>query len=282
MAGLIVRAPAKVNWALNVTGVRENGYHELDMLMQTVELHDTLSVERDDEVTLTCDRAELSTGEDNLVMRAARALQRACGCRLGARMHLVKRIPSQAGLGGGSSDCAAALRALNALWGLGVSDEGLREIGLTLGADVPFCLTGGLCRARGLGEVLEPLPAKARRVLLVKPPQGLSTPQVFRTFDRLEKPRPADVEAAAQALYTGDDELLAHSARNMLTDAAVSLCPAVQETLDRLRGLGAVFCAMSGSGSACLALFGEGAFPEEEDLCRLPLHCFPTYTTPGA
>ena len=276
-----LRAPAKVNWALNVTGVRENGYHELDMLMQTVELHDTLELEEDEGLSLTCDREDVPCDERNLVMRAARALQAACGCEKGARMRLVKRIPSQAGLGGGSSDCAAALRGLNDLWGLSLDEERLREIGLRLGADVPFCLTGGLCRARGLGEVLTPLPSRRRHLLLVKPAQGLSTPEVFHVFDRLAGSEAGDMEAAARALAQGNDELLDRSARNMLTDAAISLCPEVRETLLVLRDLGASFCAMSGSGSACLALFPEGRFPEKEDLCRFPSFCLPTYTTAG-
>ena len=279
---MILRAPAKINWTLNVTGVRPDGYHELDMLMQTVELHDRLELEEDERLTLSCDREDAPCDERNLVMRAARALQAACGCKRGARMRLAKRIPSQAGLGGGSSDCASALRGLNALWGLNLDEERLREIGLRLGADVPFCLTGGLCRARGLGEALTPLPSRSRRVLLVKPAQGLSTPEVFHAFDRLARPDPADNEAAARALALGDDELLARSARNMLIDAAISLCPEVRETLCALRELGASFCAMSGSGSACLALFPEKRFPTKEELCLFPSFCLPTYTTPRA
>lgn len=277
---MILRAPAKINWTLNVTGVRPDGYHELDMLMQTVELHDVLEIEEDERLTLSCDREDAPCDERNLVMRAARALQAACGCKRGARMRLAKRIPSQAGLGGGSSDCASALRGLNALWGLNLDEERLREIGLRLGADVPFCLTGGMCRARGLGEALTPLPSRSRRVLLVKPAQGLSTPEVFHAFDRQAKPDSADNEAAARALALGDDELLARSARNMLTDAAISLCPEVRETLCALRELGASFCAMSGSGSACLALFPEKRFPTKEELCLFPSFCLPTYTTP--
>lgn len=279
---MIVYAPAKINWTLNVTGTRPDGYHELDMLMQTVELHDTLELAEDERLSLTCGREDVPCDERNLVMRAARALQAACGCEKGARMRLVKRIPAQAGLGGGSSDCAAALRGLNALWGLNLCEGRLHEIGLRLGADVPFCLTGGLCRARGLGEVLAPLPSKSRQVLLVKPAQGLSTPEVFHAFDRLKRPEAADNEAAARALALGDDELLARSARNMLTDAAISLCPEVRETLLALRELGASFCTMSGSGSACLALFPEDRFPEKEDLCRFPSFCLPTYTMPKA
>ena len=119
-------------------------------------------------------------------------------------------------------------------------------------------------------------------MLLVKPEQGLSTPEVFHAFDRLGRPDAGDMEAAARALALGDDELLARSARNMLTGAAISLCPEVRETLFALRELGASFCTMSGSGSACLALFPENRFPPKEDLCRFPSFCLPTYTTQRA
>lgn len=255
---MIVSAYAKINWALNVTGRRPNGYHELDMLMQTVSLCDTLHLEEDEALSLTCDREDVPCDERNLVLRAARALQQATGCTRGARIHLSKQIPSQAGLGGGSSDCAAALHALNALWALGLKEEALQAIGLRLGADVPFCLRGGLCRAQGLGEVLTPLEAPSCPVLLVKPPFGLSTPEVFGAFDRLSEPEAADIEGAARALQKGDWDLLRRTARNMLTEAAMTLCPSVAQTLDSLRGLGAQFCAMSGAGSACLALFPEG------------------------
>jgi len=257
---MTVRANAKVNWALNLTGIRENGYHELDMLMQSVSLHDTLEIEtaEDDAVVLTCDRADVPCDEKNLVMKAALALKKETGCRRGARMHLIKRIPSQAGLGGGSADCAAALRALNALWELNLGEEQLMEIGLRLGADVPFCLAGGLQRARGLGEVLTAVACESgRRLLIVKPHQGLSTPQVFRLSDQMPASRPADIEKAAQALLAGDDALLCETAANMLTGAAVSLCPQVGETLQELRARGASFAAMSGSGTACAALFAD-------------------------
>lgn len=267
---MIVSAYAKVNWALHVTGRRPNGYHELDMLMQTVSLCDTLELEPSEDLSLRCDRPDVPCGESNLILRAARALQQAAGCEKGARMRLTKRIPSQAGLGGGSSDCAAALRALNRLWALHLPDEALLDIGLRLGADVPFCLTGGLCRAQGLGERLTPLsgPCAPRRLLLVKPPEGLSTPEVFGAFDRLPPPPPADIDEAARALASGDDALLSRSAANMLTGAAISLCPAVGRTLDALRDLGASFCAMSGSGSACVALFAGDRLPEEGTLRR--------------
>ena len=279
---MLIRANAKINWTLDTVGVRADGYHLLDMLMQSISLHDTLTLEPAEDVTFSADGAtRVPQDEGNLALRAALALRRHAGTAQGAMIHLHKRIPSGAGLGGGSADAAAVLHGLNALWELNLPMETLRQIGLTLGADVPFCLTGGLCRARGLGEVLTPLPSRRRHLLLVKPAQGLSTPEVFHAFDRLARPDPADNEAAARALALGDDELLARSARNMLTDAAISLCPEVRETLCALRELGASFCAMSGSGSACLALFPEKRFPTKEELCLFPSFCLPTYTTAG-
>ena len=279
---MLIRANAKINWTLDTVGVRADGYHLLDMLMQSISLHDTLTLEPAQELTFSADGAtRVPQDEGNLALRAALALRRHTGTERGATIHLHKRIPSGAGLGGGSADAAAVLHGLNALWELNLPMETLRQIGLTLGADVPFCLTGGLCRARGLGEALTPLPSRSRRVLLVKPAQGLSTPEVFHAFDRLARPDPADNEAAARALALGDDELLARSARNMLIDAAISLCPEVRETLLALRELGASFCAMSGSGSACLALFPEKRFPTKEELCLCPSFCLPTYTTAG-
>ncbi len=265
-------APAKINWALNLAGRRADGYHELDMLMQSVSLCDRLDLEPAEELALTCDDPAVPCDERNLILRAARALRAEAGTQRGARIRLTKRIPAMAGLGGGSSDCAAALVGLNRLWNLGISHRRLMEIGLTLGADVPFCLTGGLCRAKGLGEVLFPIDgAPERDVVIVMPPQGLSTPAVFRRADELSHPGRSDLDAAMAALVSGDDGLLARSAFNMLYPAVAALCPRVEEILARLKEAGASFCAMSGSGSACFGLM-EGKTGALEALlpdCRL-------------
>ena len=150
---MIIKANAKLNWTLNLLGERADGYHELDMLMQSVDLCDELELEDADEFSLTIvGGAEVSAGEDNLVLRAARLLAHECGVRTGANIRLVKRIPARAGLGGGSSDAAAVLHALNAHWRAGVGLDELCALGMRLGADIPYCLTGGLCRVQGLGE----------------------------------------------------------------------------------------------------------------------------------
>ena len=152
---LKIQARAKINWTLDVVGTLPNGYHDLDMLMQSVTLCDQMTMEEAPQLTLYVraqGRSFVPADGNNLVLKAAAALQAATGCTRGARITLKKYIPVAAGMGGGSSDAAAALVGLNRLWGLGLSPDKLEEIGLTVGADVPFCIRGGLQRAKGVGE----------------------------------------------------------------------------------------------------------------------------------
>ena len=185
-----VLARAKINWSLNILGVRPNGYHELDMLMQQISLSDELVFEPADTLSLTVGGAP--GDENDLVLKAARALAELARQRgmetSGARICLTKRIPSRAGLGGGSADCAETLKALNRLWNLNFPMETLLELGAKLGADVPFCLTGGLARVSGFGERIDPLCNPPHCALvLITPGGGLSTPEVFRAYDEMVK-----------------------------------------------------------------------------------------------
>lgn len=185
-----VLARAKINWSLNILGVRPNGYHELDMLMQQISLSDELVFEPADALSLTVGGAP--GDESDLVLKAVRALAELARQRgmetSGARICLTKRIPSRAGLGGGSADCAETLKALNRLWNLNFPMETLLELGAKLGADVPFCLTGGLARVSGVGERIEPLRNPPHCALvLITPGGGLSTPEVFRAYDEMVK-----------------------------------------------------------------------------------------------
>ena len=190
---LCLAAYAKINWTLDILGARPDGYHLMDMLMQTVSMCDLLWMEEAEDLTLEAvpggtEGARAPKAGDglssdgvrydasNLVYRAALLLRERCGVRRGARIRLAKRIPSGAGMGGGSADAAAALKGLNALWGLGLSHAELLSLGLELGADVPFLLTGGLARVGGIGERIRPLaPAPEVWLVLVQPCEGLST-----------------------------------------------------------------------------------------------------------
>ena len=187
---ILMMAHAKINWALEVTGVRPDGYHALDMLMQRIDLADELFMEPARWISLTVDGKSIPSGGRNLVVRAANALNEYMGTRRGARIRLKKRIPVRAGLGGGSADCAAALLGLNRIWRLNLPESKLMEIGLRLGADVPYLLRGGFARVRGIGDELTPLDgAPSVPLVLVRPGGGLSTPHVFAEYDRMAQAR---------------------------------------------------------------------------------------------
>ena len=253
-------AHAKINWALNITGRRPDGYHLLDMLMQSIGLSDRMTFEDAEGVTLTVDGTVPPDAERNLVVRAARALNAHTGKEHGVAMTLEKRIPARAGLGGGSADCAAALRALNELWDLGLPQAALMEIGLSLGADVPFCLTGGLARVSGIGEHIESAQsAPSIPLVLVTPGGGLSTARVFGLWDRGGWPEVAlDTKALARAVIDRDLRAVDRLCANALTAPAVELMPEIAATMEALRAQGAEAVFMTGSGSTVVGAFSEG------------------------
>ena len=250
-----VLAPAKVNLFFEVLGKRPDAYHEVATLLLAVDLADELDFVPDltGGLSLTCDDPALAVGPDNLVLRAASRLREETGCTAGARIRLTKRIPWAAGLGGGSSDAAAALEGLNELWKLGLSPAALARIGSEIGSDVPFFLNGPAAWCTGRGEVVTPAPVgRQLDLVLVKPPEGLSTADVYR---RLTVPAtPVDGEAARTALANGDVEALGRALFNRLQEPAFGLSPAVAEAYRRVQGVGAAGCLMSGSGSCLFAL----------------------------
>ena len=275
-AMLCLKARAKINWTLDILGRRADGYHQMDMLMQSVRLADTLWLEESDRLTLEDAgqgfRTETGDGEacaapvpfdeNNLVVKAARALQKAAGIQKGARMRLRKEIPSGAGMGGGSADAAAALIGLNRLWNLPFSTDELERIGLTVGADVPFLVRGGLCRAEGIGEKLTSLtPAPQGWLVLWQPCDGLSTGEIFSAFDHTppEKLARPQTLRAQQALLTGDWAALAASMKNVLEEVSVEKRPELNRALRRLEALGALRAMMTGSGSVVYGLFDSEA-----------------------
>ena len=256
---LTLHAHAKINWSLSICGERPDGYHSLDMLMQSIELCDVLSFESARFLTLTVDGQPLPTGNRNLVIRAASALNEALGQHNGARITLKKSIPTRAGLGGGSADCAATLIALNRLWNLRLPLRTLQQIGLKLGADVPFCLQQGLARAEGVGEILTPIDDAPRiPLVMVTPGGGLSTPAVFKAWsDGGDPMTQIDNLALAEALKVGDFARAQGLSHNDLEAPAVRLMPRIGELMERFRSLGADFVRMTGSGSTVFAAFAD-------------------------
>lgn len=254
---LTVQAHAKINWSLNILARRDDGYHELDMLMQSLALSDELVFEDARWLSLSIDGSALPTNDRNLVIRAANALNGVYGTRHGARIHLKKRIPARAGLGGGSADCAAALVALNRLWNLKLPLSTLMQIGAGLGADVPFCLQGGLARVGGFGEQITPLPgAREIPLAMVTPGGGLSTASVFREWDDGgDAIASMDTPALANALRQGDLDRAQALSFNALEAPAIRLMPEIGEIMQTFRRLGARMVRMTGSGSTVFAAF---------------------------
>lgn len=259
-----IQARAKINWSLSVVGKRWDGYHLLDGVMQPIALHDTLIIRPAEALSLTIDGAPgLSPGADNLILKAARALLSAARVTDGAQITLQKRIPMGAGLGGGSADCAAALKGLNAFWGLNFTDAELLSIGVALGADVPFCLTDAPCRAQGIGEVLTPLSCgRTFPLVLIQPCEALATKDVFAAYHQARIAAP-DTAGAIAALAAGDLAAMGRCAGNALESASIPLRPAIQEAKDVLRRHGAAFAQMTGSGSVVFGAFETAAAAQD-------------------
>ena len=251
-------ASAKLNLFLHVTGRRADGYHLLDSLVAFAEIGDRITAIPAHGLSLSITgpfAAALAGEDDNLVLRAARLLAEEAGCEPGAALTLEKNLPVAAGIGGGSADAAATLRALIRLWGLEMAPERLIALGLKLGADVPACLLDRPCRLSGIGEALTPLPAlPALPVLLVNPGLPLSTPAVFRA-------RTGDYGAAAPAILPEEPAALLeflHAQRNDLAEAARALVPQIGTVLARLDALpGCLLARLSGSGPTCFALMRD-------------------------
>ena len=270
---LTVTAPAKVNLHLEVLGLRSDGFHELAMVMQSIDLADCLQFTNtaDAQITLSCDDPSLSTGADNLVLKAAELLRARSGfSELGVSMHLQKRIPIGAGLAGGSSDGAAALVGLNALWGLGHPPAALESMAAELGSDMPFCVAGGTQLCFGRGEVLEPVAptTEGLAVLLVKDPLvSVSTPWAYQRCKEISGTNYLQGEMAfeqrRQALREAPwlQPLRAGCPPPLRNDLQVVVAPetkAVQASLQLLQELpNALAVAMSGSGPSCFALFRD-------------------------
>ncbi len=256
-AALSFPAPAKINLYLHVTGRRADGYHELDSLIAFAGVGDTVTVGPGDDLSLSLiGPFAMPPAPDNLVLRAARELARAAGVKGAAAITLTKRLPPASGIGGGSADAAATLRALARLWRLAEEDDALKDLALGLGADVPACLGGKCAFVGGIGERIRPAPPLPPAwLVLANPGVPLATATVFGArAGAFSKPDPFDTAAAdARELAT----LLA-ARRNDLTGAATAQAPAVGEALAALEAQrGALLARMSGSGATCFALFAE-------------------------
>ena len=262
---MVIQAFAKINWSLDITGVREDGYHLMDMLMQPVSLADEITLETSGTLSITTGGyPPCRADETNLAWCAAAALKKATGYPGGVSIHVQKSIPIGAGMGGGSSDAAGVLYGLNRLWKTDLPSDELEHIGLTLGADVPFALRGGLSRTRGIGEILENFEYKYNYWLVViQPCAGLSTARVFSLWKKEADVDRPDTETALSALKTGDFLRLCRSIGNVLQPVACRLRPEIENACSSLLQEGASAAGMTGSGSAVFGVFRNAAAAEK-------------------
>lgn len=275
-----LKARAKINWTLDIVGQREDGYHLMDMLMQPVTLADEITLTPAAEITLTTGGAPLlPADEKHLAYRAALALKKHTCYPGGAAIHVEKHIPVGAGMGGGSSDAAGVLVGLNRLWGLNLPQAELEAVGLTLGADVPFCLRGGLTRTTGIGEVMADLPCGRNwPLVVVQPCEGLSTKEIFTAYHEGVVDARPDNGAAANALAKGDGMALSAAMANVMQPVSEARRPGIGEAIRALKEQGAFTAQMTGSGSAVFGAFddeakAEAAYKALHPLCARTFLC---------
>lgn len=252
---VFMKAPAKINLALDVLRKREDGYHEVRMVMTTVDLADRIEItERTAGIHVTTSAGFLPEDERNLAYRAAQLVRCRFQIKQGVHIYIDKQIPVAAGLAGGSSDAAAVLRGLNRLWRLGLSTAELARLGIEIGSDVAFCVHGGTALATGRGEIITPIPAPPSCwVVLAKPNIGVSTKETYRRLNLNSVSRP-DVDAVVQAIATHDYEALCRRLGNVFEEMTIRRVPQVGKIKETMSRLGADGVLTSGSGPTVFGL----------------------------
>ncbi len=256
-------AYAKINLGLDIVGKREDGYHLLKMVMQTLELHDTVTVcvsEKDQEIRTVTDSDLVKDDGHNLAYRAAKLLCEEFHIDKGMEIRIEKRIPVAAGLAGGSSDAAAVLKGVSRIFDLKADLEQLKSLGLRLGADVPYCMEGGTRLSEGIGEILTPVTPELGKipVLLIKPAKGVSTKEVYEAYDGLKEEGHPDTERLIRAIESGDIKMTGECLGNVLERVTIPRVPEIREIKSFLYDRGIEAVLMSGSGPTVFALSDDG------------------------
>ena len=261
METITLSAYGKINLGLDVTGRRPDGYHDVRMVMQSVGIYDTLTIKKrpdTSEIRLLSNLTEISAPEDNLAVKAAALLKKEFSISEGMEITLTKRIPVAAGMAGGSTDAAAALKAVNSLFSLNLTGKQLAAYGVSLGADIPYCLLSGTALSEGIGEILTPLsPAPRCHVLLVNPNIHISTKEVYEHLDGAESLSHPDIDGMVLAIRENDYAAMAAKLENILETVTIPKAPVIADIKKQMRTLGADGALMSGSGATVFGLFSQ-------------------------
>lgn len=269
MEQCVRKAYAKINLGLDVIGRLENGYHEVKMIMQNVGIYDVLTLTKIPEgIVVTTDNGELPTDDNNLIYKAAKLMLENYNISQGVKIHLEKNIPIAAGMAGGSTDAAATFWGMNELFSLGLPEEKLREIGVKVGADVPYCIMGGTALAEGIGEKLTRLPDAPDCCLLVaKPDINVSTKYVYEHLDAEGVEEHPDIDGMMEAIYQGNLEGIVDRLGNVLEVVTVKKYTIIEDIKKVMLSFGAMGSLMSGSGPTVF-----GIFEKEEDAKKAMEH----------
>lgn len=253
-----VKAYAKVNLGLDVVRRREDGYHEVKMIMQTVDLYDVLTFELMEEpgIVISSDKDYVPTDESNLIYKSAKLLMDEFSIEKGIRIHLEKNIPVAAGMAGGSTDAAAVFTTLNELFHLNLTQEELMKRGVKIGADVPYCIMGGTALSEGIGEILTELPdAPSCKIVIIKPPIDVSTKYVYENLHANELKKHPDIDGMVEGIKNNSLKDVCIRMENVLETVTEIKYPVISELKDIMKKNGAVNSIMSGSGPTVFGLF---------------------------
>lgn len=256
---MLLKAYAKINISLDVVGKREDGYHLLKMIMQSIDLYDEINLNKiESGIEITCNKQYVPTDERNIAYKAAKIFLDKYKIKGGVHIDINKNIPVAAGLAGGSTDGAAVLRGLAKLYDVHVSPKKIMKLGLSIGADVPYCIMGGTALCEGIGEKIRKLkPFRNNILVLVKPKFGVSTKEVYKNFDITKVYKHPRTESLIEAMKKGNLEYVSSNMKNLLENVTLQKYSSLRNIKEKMVGFGAMGAMMSGSGPTIFAFFED-------------------------
>ena len=260
MNSIGLKSRAKINLSIDVLGKRQDGYHIVEMIMQTIDLYDSLDIKpiREDKIIIKCNKPYVPTDERNLAYKAAKLFKETYNINKGVFINIEKNIPMSAGLAGGSTDAAAVLKGMNKIFDMNIDEHKLMELGVKIGADVPYCIKGGTALCEGIGEVITPLKSfKDNIVVLVKPPFGVSTKEVYGDLDLNKVFKHVEVEKIIDYIDKDDLKGVCENMKNILENVTLRNYPTIRGIKKNMWINGSVGVMMSGSGPTVFAFFED-------------------------